>query len=197
MAMPSHPPDRSGRAEASASPDALDDLLTTSHWRPVWQLLNEMDETIAGLYAEAGITGLKTRFVGPLIQLGRLGTATITQLAAGAEVTHSAMSQTVAAMRREGLVERVDGPGARPDARTRTMQLTARGRELLPFLQAEWVATETTVRELDAEIPYALVDVVRDLRAALARRPFRDRLIEHLRTAQAGRQGGPGPEGTA
>jgi hypothetical protein len=59
----------------------------------------------------------------------------------------------------------------------------------LPFLAAEWRATEASIRELDAEIPYPLSRVVNDLRAALAARPFRQRLAEHLDQARPGRPG--------
>jgi hypothetical protein len=36
------------------------------------------------------------------------------------------------------------------------------------------------VAELEAEIPYALSQVVRDLEAALARRSFHDRIVDRL-----------------
>ena len=62
----------------------------------------------------------------------------IRQLAQEVEVTHSAMSQTVTAMRAEGLVETAPGE----DARTRTVALTEQGRALVPFLDDEWRATE-------------------------------------------------------
>jgi DNA-binding MarR family transcriptional regulator len=159
-----------------------DDLLESSHWRPLRLLMAAIDQDIASVYDEAGITGVRTRFVGPLIRLGRHEPLTIQELATAVEVTHSAMSQTVAAMRTAGLVEDADSP----DARTRRIGLSARARELLPFLEAEWRATETTLRELDAEIPYPLRRVVEDLRTALAARPFRDRLAENLARARAG-----------
>jgi len=160
-----------------------EDLLDSSHWRPLRLLQAEMDHDIASLYEEAGITGVRTRFVGPLIQLSRRESMTIQELAHAMEVTHSAMSQTVAAMRRAGLVEGAEGP----DGRTRRVRLTGRSRDLLPFLEAEWRATEASIRELDAEIPYPLSRVVDDLRAALAARPFRQRLQENLAKARAGR----------
>jgi DNA-binding MarR family transcriptional regulator len=161
----------------------MDDLLESNHWQPVWRLLQAFDREIAALYEEAGITGMRTRFVGPLIRLGRRGSMTIRQLATAIEVTHSAMSQTVAEMRRAGLVEAAENQ----DGRTRRVRLTDRARELLPFLEAEWRATEATVRQLDAEIPYPLTRVVADLQAAVTARPFRDRLREHLAEARAGR----------
>src|SRR5689334_21636496 len=142
-----------------------------SHWRPLRQLLDAMDADIARLYSERGIVGVRPRFVGPLIRLGRRGPMTIRQLAESLEVTHSATSQTVAALQRDGLATTTAGA----DARTREVELTERGRDLLPFLEAEWRATEQAVAELDAEIPYALTRVVQDLQAALQRRSFHDR----------------------
>jgi DNA-binding MarR family transcriptional regulator len=147
-----------------------------SLWRPVFRLLDEMDADIARLYTERGITVVRPRFVAPLIRLGRRGGMTIRQLAESLEVTHSAMSQTVAALQRDGLVSTAAGA----DARTREVVLTDRAREILPFLEAEWRATEQVVAELDAEIPYALSQVVRDLQAALARRSFHDRIADRI-----------------
>jgi DNA-binding MarR family transcriptional regulator len=97
-------------------------------------------------------------------------------LAGEVEVTHSAMSQTITAMRREGLVQ--SSPGT--DARTRTVALTHKGRAQVPFLEAEWRATEAAVAELETEVPYPLTRVVADLAAALERRSFLDRITQHL-----------------
>jgi DNA-binding MarR family transcriptional regulator len=152
------------------------DLLDSNHWSDLHALLAEMDRAIAGLYAEAGIEGVRTRFVGPLIALHRHGPMTIRELATAREVSHSAMSQTAAAMREAGLVESADGA----DGRTRRVRLTGRARELVPFLIAEWRATEATVRALDAELPYSLTRVTGDLRALLERRPFAERLRANL-----------------
>jgi DNA-binding MarR family transcriptional regulator len=147
-----------------------------NRWRPLRQLLDAMEADIARLYAERGIDGVRPRFVAPLIRLGRRGGMTIRQLADSLEVTHSAMSQTVAALQRDGLVTTAAGV----DARTREVVLTDRAREILPFLEAEWRATEEVVADLDAEIPYALSQVVRDLQAALARRSFHDRIADRI-----------------
>jgi DNA-binding MarR family transcriptional regulator len=152
------------------------DLLDSSYYGDLFRLLADMDDDIAGLYAEAGIEGVRTRFVGPMIDLARAGPLSIRQLADSRKVTHSAMSQTVAAMRKAGLVE----PAPDSDGRKRRVQLTARSRELVPFLQAEWRATEATVRALDAELPYPIMQAVADLRAALQTRPFAQRLRDQL-----------------
>jgi DNA-binding MarR family transcriptional regulator len=157
-------------------------LLDSSRWRPLWHLLNAMDQDIASLYDEAGAAGMRPRFVGPHIQLDRHGPMTIRELADRIQVTHSAMSQTAAAMRTAGLVE----DARNTDRRTRRIGLTAQARELLPLLKAEWQATEATVRDLEQEIPYPLSQVVEDIRAALGRQSFRARLRRNLAEALDG-----------
>jgi DNA-binding MarR family transcriptional regulator len=152
------------------------DPVDTSLWRPVRRLLGAFDHDIADLYAEAGLADVRPRFTAPLIRLARRGPLTIQQLADLAEVTHSAMSQTVAAMRTAGFVESATGP----DGRTRIIELTARAREVVPFLEAEWRATEAALLELEAEIPYGLSRAALDVRAAVTVRPFAERLRAHL-----------------
>ena len=147
-----------------------------SLWRPLRDLLDLMDDDIARLYAERGVSGVRPRFSKALIKVAHLGPLSIKQLAQAVEVTHSAMSQTVTALRNERLVRVRPGE----DARTRTVELTDEGRTVVPFLEAEWRATEAAVAELEAEVPYPLTAVVRDLREALARRSFHDRILGHL-----------------
>ncbi|MEV0271761.1 MarR family transcriptional regulator [Hamadaea sp. NPDC050747] len=148
-----------------------------SRWRPLRLLLEGVDQQIASIYVDAGVDGMRTRFVGPLIHLGRRGAMTVRELAESVEVTHSAMSQTVAAMRSAGFVADADNP----DGRTRRVQLSDRGQAVIPLLEAEWRATEEALAELEAEIPYPVTQVVADLTAALAKRSFRERLDARLR----------------
>lgn len=170
--------------------------------RPLHDLLDAMDDQIAAVYARHGVAGVRPRFSKALIRLHRHGPLTIKALAGHLGVTHSAMSQTVTAMRRDGLLDSAPGE----DARTRTVTLTGAGRALVPFLEAEWRATEAAWAELDSEVPYALTRVVDDLRRALTRRSFADRVDDHLgnpgpgtTTAGAapttGRSAGPAPGG--
>lgn len=135
-----------------------------------------MDAQIESVYIERGIEGVRPRFAYPLIRLAHTGPLTIRELADSLNRSHSAMSQTLTVMRREGLVD--SEPGS--DARTRRITLTDRGRALIPFLEAEWRATEAAVTELDDEIPHALSAVVTELERALERRPMRDRILAHL-----------------
>jgi len=149
-----------------------------------------MDDDIGRLYDERGVAGVRPRFSMTLIKLQHLGSLTIRQLAAEVDVTHSAMSQTITAMRGAGLVASATGA----DARTRTISLTDRGRALVPFLEAEWLATEAALGELETEIPYPLTQVVRDMSKALQRKSFHDRIVDQLEhgTAAGGEPGGTG-----
>jgi DNA-binding MarR family transcriptional regulator len=143
---------------------------------PLRALLDGMDAAIAEVYARRGITGVRPRYSMGLIRLHHQGSMPVKELAAQVRVTHSAMSQTVTAMRRDGLVE--SAPGA--DARTREVTLTAQGRELVPFLEAEWRATEAAFTELEGELPYRMTTLIQDMGTALRRRSFADRIEAHL-----------------
>lgn len=148
-----------------------------SQWRPLFLLLRRMDAEIEQVYADAGHHDVSARHVLPLVRLDHTGPLTIRGLATECEVTHSAMSQTVAAMERIGLVERVEDPA---DGRARRVRLTDRGREVAVLGAAEWRATEAAVAELEAEAAYPLSRVVRDLETALEQRSFADRVRAHL-----------------
>ncbi len=112
-----------------------------------------------------------------LMFLDTAGPMTIKRLAEECGVTHSAMSQSVTQMRAAGLVR--SEPGA--DARSRLVHLTPAGRDVVPPLRAEWAATEAALAELEDELAYPPSRVAEDLRQAIARRPFSERVLAHLR----------------
>jgi DNA-binding MarR family transcriptional regulator len=147
-----------------------------SRWRPFHQLVRHMDNDLGRIYVDRAVTGITPRHVMPLIRLAYVGEITIRQLASELGVTHSAASQTVAALSRAGYVRTEKGA----DARTRTVTLTDTGRALIPLFEAEWRATEAAIAELEEEIPYPLSQVARDLEAALAERSFYQRVTAHL-----------------
>lgn len=147
-----------------------------SLWRPLRFLQSTIDDGIAQVYAEARIQGLKPSYVLELLRLHALGPVTITELAESVQRTHSATSQKVAAMRTAGLVRTIAGP----DARSKRVVLTARAKRVIDQLAAEWRATEATLAELEAEIPYPLSQVVTDIEQALQRKSFHDRLADKL-----------------
>lgn len=154
----------------------LADPTEESVWRP-WRLLQTaMDAEIARVYADARIDGLKPTWVMELIRLDRRGPMTITELAESVRITHSGMSQKVAAMRAAGWVRTAAGP----DARSKRVELTGKARAVVERLAAEWRATEAAVAEIEAEIPYPLSRVVTDIETALRRKSLHDRIVERL-----------------
>jgi DNA-binding MarR family transcriptional regulator len=147
-----------------------------SRWRPLRLLQAAMDAEIARVYAEAGIDGPKPSWVMELLRLHANGPMTITELAASVQRTHSAVSQKVAAMRAAGWVRTTAGA----DARSKKVVLTAKATRVIGRLAAEWRATEASIDEIEAEIPYPLSKVVTDIEEALQRRSFHDRIAEKL-----------------
>lgn len=147
-----------------------------SRWRPVFRVLSGIDDEIARVYAENGIPDLKPTWAMEIIRLHVRGPMTIAELARSVERTHSAMSQKVAAMRAAGWLETSPGP----DARSKKVSLTPKAERIAAKLAAEWRATEASITELEAEIPYPLTRVADDISAALARKSFHDRITEKL-----------------
>jgi DNA-binding MarR family transcriptional regulator len=139
-------------------------------------LQTAMDADIARIYAQAQIHGLKPSFVMELLRLRARGPMTITELARSVQLTHSAVSQKVAAMRAAGWVRTTAGT----DARSKKVTLTAKARRITGRLAAEWRATEAAIAEIEAEIPYPLSQVVIDIEQALQRNSFHDRIAEKL-----------------
>jgi DNA-binding MarR family transcriptional regulator len=156
--------------------DAMYDPTEQSRWRPVFRVLSGIDDEIARVYAENGIPDLKPTWAMEIIRLHVRGPMTIAELARSVERTHSAMSQKVAAMRAAGWLETSPGP----DARSKKVTLTPKAERIAARLAAEWRATEASITELEAEIPYPLTRVADDIGAALARKSFHDRITEKL-----------------
>jgi DNA-binding MarR family transcriptional regulator len=153
-----------------------EDPTLVSYWRPLRLLQQAMDDDIARVYAEAHIDGLKTSWVMELLRLHYSGPLTIRELADSVQRTHSAISQKVAAMRAAGWVRTTPGT----DARSKKVMLTTKASDIVGRLAAEWRATEDAIREVDAELPYSLVQVFDDIEKALGRKSFHERIAERL-----------------
>lgn len=140
-------------------------------------MLRRFDAEIEEVYVDAGLDGVSSRHVLPVVRLAHTGSLTIRDLARECGVTHSAMSQTVAAMTRTGLVATTAHPR---DGRARLVGLTERGHAVAALGQAEWRATEAAIAELEAETDHPLSRAVADLEAALGAQSFGDRIRRHL-----------------
>ena len=79
-------------------------------------------------------------------------------------------------MRAAGWLETSPGP----DARSKKVALTPKAERIAAKLAAEWRATEASITELEAEIPYPLTRVADEIAAALARQSFHDRIAGKL-----------------
>lgn len=147
-------------------PDALGTLLR--------HVLEKVDGDVAAVYRERDLPEYRPRF-SPLVRvLVAHGPMSIRGLSEHVGVTHSAASQTVAAMRRAEFVRMSAGA----DARQRIVELTPHTKELLPLIESEWNATTAAIRELDAELPMPLAELLTLADAALRERPFRQRIAE-------------------
>ncbi|MEV4483061.1 MarR family winged helix-turn-helix transcriptional regulator [Micromonospora coxensis] len=144
-------------------------------------LLELLDGDVAAVYADLGLPGFRPRYTPVVRALAAGGPRSIRELAEATGVTHSAASQTVAQMARDGLVTLA--PGA--DARQRIVRLTARAESLLPVLDAEWAATTAAARRFEAELPYPLSRLVDEALAALGRRSMRQRVADEWGTDDA------------
>lgn len=146
-----------------------------STWRPIKTVKQRMDDGIAGAYERLGIEGVRPRFSMAVMFLDDRELS-IRELAERCGVTHSAMSQSVSAMRKAGLVE--SEPGT--DARSRVVSLTSRGREVAAVFWREWYATEAAVREVAAEAGVDLDEIAAGMDAALDRESFTDRVLRNM-----------------
>jgi DNA-binding MarR family transcriptional regulator len=153
-----------------------EDPTLVSHWRSLRLLQQELDDELVRVYEEAQIEGLKTSWVMELLRLHYSGPMTITELAESVQRTHSAMSQKVTAMRAAGWVRTTTGA----DARSKKVTLTAKATEIIGLLAAEWRATEAAIAEIEAELPFSIVDYIAAVEKARQRKSFHDRIVEKL-----------------
>ena len=145
-------------------------------------LIELLDGDVATAYEEAGLA-YRPRYTPVMRVLGRHGSASIGEIAAFAGITQPAATQTVALMKKEGLLAMVAGA----DARQRVVTLSERGRALLPQLQLCWAATEKAAASLDAELAAPLSQCLGEAIAALQNKPF----IQRIRAARGITQESP------
>ncbi|WP_426196073.1 MarR family winged helix-turn-helix transcriptional regulator [Massilia sp. DWR3-1-1] len=138
-------------------------------------LIDLLDGDVAAAYDEAGLA-YRPRYTPVMRVLGEHGSASIGEVAAFAGITQPAATQTVALMRKEGLVAIVRGR----DARQRLVTLSAQGQALLPQLQVCWAATARAAASLDAELAFPLSQCLAEAIAALQATPY----IERIRAAR-------------
>ena len=143
-------------------------------------LVELLDGAVEQAYLQAGLT-YRPRYTPVVRALVALGPSSIRTIAGHAGTTHSAASQTVAQMAKDGLVQSRPGD----DARERIVQLTPKARRMLPALRRQWAIIDTAARRLERELSVPLSKVAQEAVQALAREGFLDRIE---RAAETGRK---------
>tara|TARA_R110002167_G_scaffold206514_1_gene410497 strand:- start:1034 stop:1519 length:486 start_codon:yes stop_codon:yes gene_type:complete len=134
-------------------------------------LIELLDGEVESAYAASGLDW-RPRYTPVLRALTALGPTSIKAVAVAIGISHSAVSQTVSQMARDGLV--VLRPGA--DARERIVVLTPKTEAMIPALEHQWAATNAAARALDAELSAPLSVILGEAIEALNRRPFGERI---------------------
>lgn len=142
-------------------------------------LIELLDGDVEASYRALGLN-YRARYTPIVRALARTGPASIRALATASGLTHSAVSQTVAVMVRDGLV--VSRPGA--DGRERLIEPTDALRRMTPQLETQWAATNQAAASLSQEVGVQLEEMLARAIGALERKPFRRRIAE----AQAGQE---------
>lgn len=138
-----------------------------------------LDGDVARAYVDAGLD-YRPRYTPVMRVLARETAASVGRIAQVAGISQPSATQTIALMKKEGLV--TVGPGA--DGRERVVRLGAAGQRMLPKLMECWAATQAAAESLDAALPYPLSQCLADALQALEAEPFRER-IRKARAAQA------------
>lgn len=137
-------------------------------------LLELLDGAVQAEYAEAGLR-YRPRYTPVMRALIEQRDSSICDIAKAAGITQPAVTQTVALMVQDGLV---DVRAAARDARIRQVRLTRKGARLVPRLQACWAATQSAARSLDDEMASRLSATLAEAIQLLEARPFRRRISE-------------------
>lgn len=137
-------------------------------------LIEMLDGDLEAVYRDAGLVDYRPRYTPVVRALLETGPSPIRDVAGRVGITHSAASQTVAQMVKDGLLALAPGT----DARERVVRMTPKLRRMLGRLQQQWAATAGAAARLDEELGHSLKDAVTGAIGALERKPFRERIAE-------------------
>ncbi|MBJ7309531.1 MarR family winged helix-turn-helix transcriptional regulator [Rugamonas sp. CCM 8940] len=135
-------------------------------------LIELLDGAVQQAYVDAGLD-YRPRYTPVMQILARQQSATIGQLAELAGITQPAATQTVALMKKEGLLLVLAGGD---DGRQRVVRLSPQGEAMLPRLQACWQATRRAADRLDVEMEFPLSACLAQAIAVLEQRSFGERI---------------------
>ena len=135
-------------------------------------LADLLDDAVSAAYKDVWIN-YRPRYTPIMQALIGCDPLTMIQIAAFAGITPPAVTQTVALMVRDGIIEVL---AVGEDGRKKWIGLTHHGRELIPKLSACWRATAEAAETLEADVSFPLSEVVERAIDALEVRPFTVRI---------------------
>lgn len=135
-------------------------------------LLDRLDRDVEAAYRERGLA-FKPRYTSIYRLLARNGEMRVGEIASAMGLSQPSITNTLAAMRADGLVEARRGTN---DGRERIMTLSAEGRAIAGDLDGQWLQTAAAAASLNGDLGLSLEQLLRDALAELDRRPFRDRM---------------------
>ncbi|MCC3764209.1 MarR family transcriptional regulator [Glycomyces sp. TRM65418] len=131
------------------------------------RLVAHLDRAVDEAYAEAGLD-YRATFTPVTRALLAADSMSVREIAAAVGTTHSAASQTVAQMRRAGLLDSAAGP----DGRERRVRLSDQARRRLPVIEEQWRRTADAADALSREIGVDLAAAVTAALETVHARPF-------------------------
>lgn len=138
-------------------------------------LLASLDAGVQQIYDAEG-ERFRPRFFPVVQHLLARGPLRVGDLADSCGVSQPAMTQTLTAMRQEGIVQVSQGK----DHRERLISLTPEGRAQIARLERLWTATHRAAAKLEAECDAPLAALVGRFLSALEDKPFVERIQEEL-----------------
>jgi DNA-binding MarR family transcriptional regulator len=136
------------------------------------RLIELLDGDVERIYKSRGHK-FRPRYTPVVRALEALGSASIKSIAQHSGLSHSAVSQTVAQMVKEGLLCTSEGK----DGRERIVAMAPLLAKMIPSLHMQWEATRLAAKLLDAELSASLLDIVGEAIGALQQRSFAERIL--------------------
>jgi DNA-binding MarR family transcriptional regulator len=147
-------------------------------------LVERLDGAVDDMYAVNGLA-FRPRYAPVLKYLLIKGPSSIAAIAQNAGTSHSAISQTVAQMKRDQLVSMIPGQ----DSRERIVSLTQAASDMAPALQKLWVAVDAAAAQLDKDLSAPLSAILVEALTALDQQDFANRIsAARDHSEKAGRQ---------
>ncbi|MGC9367522.1 MAG: bifunctional helix-turn-helix transcriptional regulator/GNAT family N-acetyltransferase [bacterium] len=105
----------------------------------------------------------------------------ITEIASSLQVTHPNVIKITRSMAKKGLIKSLKD---KHDARKHLIELTAKGKQLIPLLQPIWNCFESAVLDIFEEIDYDVINVLDRFEQALFAKSMYQRITEQIENSK-------------